>query len=79
VVLMAFSIQKAIKTYKCNRLLAVCCASVQNYIKIHESEFLYLTNSENSPIIEIFCIKRTKDPMQKINKRNRLLEFNPIR
>jgi hypothetical protein len=29
--------------------LAVCCASAQNCIKIHECEFLYLANCISSP------------------------------
>jgi hypothetical protein len=43
--------------------LAVCCASRVNCIKIHESEFLYLTNCQRSPTIEIFCMN-----MQKIHE-----------
>jgi hypothetical protein len=30
-------------------VLAVCCASAQNRIKIHESGFLYLANCISSP------------------------------
>jgi hypothetical protein len=36
--------------------LAVCCASAQNCIKIHESEFLYLVNCQSSPDNRDFCI-----------------------
>jgi hypothetical protein len=34
--------------------LAVCCASAQNHIKTHESEFLYHANCIRSPKIEDF-------------------------
>jgi hypothetical protein len=33
---VVFAVQSTAKTYKCDRLLAVCCASAQNRIKIHK-------------------------------------------
>ncbi|MDR2134128.1 MAG: hypothetical protein LBP27_03390, partial [Treponema sp.] len=39
------------------KLLAVCCASRINYIKIHEGEFLYLANCH-----------RTKGPQEPDNR-----------
>jgi hypothetical protein len=34
-------------------MLAVCCTSAQKRIKIHECEFLYLTNCIKGPIIVV--------------------------
>jgi hypothetical protein len=42
--------------------LAVCCASAQNRIKIHKSEFLYRANCIKSPIIEDFLHIHAKNP-----------------
>jgi hypothetical protein len=44
------------------KILAVCCASAQNHIKIHESEFLYQANCIRSPKIGDFCILMQKNP-----------------
>jgi hypothetical protein len=50
--------------------LAVCCASAQNGIKIHESEFLYLANCISSPDNRDFLHEHAKNPQVQQAARN---------
>jgi hypothetical protein len=60
-----FSLRKIVQ-----EALAVCCASTQNRIKIHESEFLYLANCISSPDYRDFLHEYAKNPQVQQAARN---------